>query len=67
MVKITNEMLENLHMICNQLAPTGKEQRGFTKLRNDIQKAGESNERIFSEMLEALLVGLHFADWPQPE
>lgn len=63
-----SENLEALHRVCNAYAPTGKEQRGFSRIRREAESDPDNKEvDVVRALCSALLDGLQFDNWPTEE
>jgi hypothetical protein len=56
--------LELLHTACNNFAPDGKVQRGFSKVRRQMEEANEPSEKIAGIFASLLADGLRWGNWP---
>jgi hypothetical protein len=54
--------LECLHTACNNFAPSADAEKGFAKLRREMD--GERPEAIAKAMASALYDGLKYGNWP---
>lgn len=56
--------LEYLHTACNGFAPDSKAQRGFSKIRREMEELKLTDEEIAKHMAAALQDGLAYGNWP---
>lgn len=59
------DAIENLHTICNHFAPTGAVQRGFYRLRADVENEDGNPQAVAIALTGALLDGLRYGNWPE--
>jgi hypothetical protein len=50
-----------------EVSPTGIEQTAFGLIVNNMRNAGESDRVVSIELASAILDGLRYGNWPNPE